>query len=216
MKTEYTQRLPHIQPIGAVFFVTFSLFGSVPRRKLQELKEQYIIDITKANKIPDLHQRNLEVFYIRKKYLLDYDLMLHAIVNGPFYLKNDQLKNLIKDEIFRYDGHLYHVLCFCIMSNHVHILIDTSIQLSGITDQEELDKKYVLLDQIMKKIKGPTAMYCNKALNRTGQFWERESFDMYIRNNTMLNNVISYILQNPVKAGMVKEWNEYPYNYVRS
>ena len=28
MKTEYKQRLPHIQPVGAAFFVTFGLVGS--------------------------------------------------------------------------------------------------------------------------------------------------------------------------------------------
>ena len=69
--------------------------------------------------------------------------------------------------------------------------------------------------KIMKKIKGPTAMYCNKFLNRSGQFWERESFDMYVRNEKMLNNVISYILQNPVKAGIVKHWEDFNGNYLK-
>ena len=216
MKIEYTQRLPHIQPVGAVFFVTFSLFGCVPKRKLQELKEKYTGEIVKANQIIDRHQRNMEVFNIRKRYLFEYDQTLHSIEDGPDFLKDDHLKNLIRDELFKYDGILYELLSFCIMSNHVHILIDTSIQLSEIREDEELEMKYVSLDQIMKKIKGPTAMYCNKTINRSGQFWERESFDIYIRNDRMLNNVISYILQNPVKAGLVKEWEKYPYNYIMS
>lgn len=216
MKTNYKQRLPHIQPVGATFFVTFSLYGCVPKTKLQELKEKYTAEIVKANQITERHQRNLEVFNIRKRYLSEYDQMLHSIVNGPDFLKDDNLKNLIRDEFFKYNGELYELLSFCIMSNHVHILIDTSIQMSEIIDKEDLEMKYVSLDRIMKKIKGPTAMYCNKALNRTGQFWERESFDIYIRNDKMMDNVISYILQNPVKAGLVKEWDTYPYNYIKS
>ncbi len=216
MKTNYKQRLPHIQPVGAIFFVTFSLYGCVPKTKLQELKEKYTAEIVKANQITERHQRNLDVFNIRKRYLSEYDQMLHSIVNGPDFLKDDNLKNLIRDEFFKYDGELYELLSFCIMSNHVHILIGTSIQMSEIIDNEDLEMKYVSLDRIMKKIKGPTAMYCNKALNRTGQFWERESFDIYIRNDKMMDNVISYILQNPVKAGLVKEWDTYPYNYIKS
>jgi len=216
MKTNYKQRLPHIQPVGAAFFVTFSLYGCVPKTKLQELKEKYTAEIVKANQITERHQRNLEVFNIRKRYLSEYDQMLHSIVNGPDFLKDDNLKNLIRDEFFKYDGELYELLSFCIMSNHVHILIDTSIQMSEIIDKEDLEMKYVSLDRIMKKIKGPTAMSCNKALNRTGQFWERESFDIYVRNDKMMDNVISYILQNPVKAGLVKEWDTYPYNYIKS
>jgi hypothetical protein len=53
MKTEYRQKLPHIQPIGAGFFVTFSLFGIVPKKKLDTLKEKYILRLNKATEIID-------------------------------------------------------------------------------------------------------------------------------------------------------------------
>ena len=36
---------------------------------------------------------------------------------------------------------------------------------------------------------------------------------MYIRNEKMLNNVISYTLENPVKAGIVENWEDYSGNY---
>ena len=72
---------------------------------------------------------------------------------------------------------------------------------------------YKQLDVIMKNIKGPSAWYANKYLNKHGQFWERESFDIYIRNEKMLNNVITYILENPVKAGIVENWEDYSGNY---
>ena len=215
MKTEYRQRLPHIQPVGSAFFVTFSLFGSVPKKQVEELKERYTFKIIKAKLLKDPYLRNLEIFTIRKQYLFEYDVLLDAINKGSDYLKDDNIRSIIKNELLKYDGHLYELIAFCIMSNHVHILIDTSIQLSEVKDEEELEINYVPLDKIMKKIKGPTAMYCNKFLNRSGQFWERESFDMYVRNEKMLNNVISYILQNPVKAGIVKHWEDFNGNYLK-
>lgn len=42
MKKEvYKRNLPHIQPIGATFFVTYNLFGSLPAPLLEKWKEEY-------------------------------------------------------------------------------------------------------------------------------------------------------------------------------
>ena len=65
----------------------------------------------------------------------------------------------------------------------------------------------------MKSIKGVSARYINLALNRSGRLWAKESYDMYIRNEKMLNNVIAYILNNPVKAGIVDSWENFTGNY---
>jgi putative transposase len=43
---------------------------------------------------------------------------------------------------------------------------------------------------------------------------DRESFDTYIRSEKMLLNVIHYTLNNPVKAGIVDSWKEWPYTYI--
>ncbi|MEZ4909303.1 MAG: transposase [Saprospiraceae bacterium] len=215
MKTEYKQRLPHIQPIGAAFFVTYRLYGSVPKSKISELKEKYDIKINFAKTIKDLHQRNFEIFNLRKKYFVEYDQILDKINKGPLYLADPSIKEILKEQLHRFDDDLYQLVCYCIMSNHVHFVIDTNIQLADINDDHHLEMQYKPLDFIMKSIKGPSAWFANKHLNRTGQFWERESFDMYIRNEKMLNNVISYTLENPVKAGLVSNWEDYSGNYLK-
>jgi putative transposase len=215
MKTEYKQRLPHIQPVGAAFFVTFRLYGSVPKSKISELKEKYSNKISVAKTIKDLHQRNLEIFNLRKQYLVEYDSLLHKVNTGPIYLANDNIRAMLQKQLHRFDNILYDLICYSIMSNHVHILINTSIQLEAINDDTELEMNYKPLDVIMKKIKGPSAWYSNKELNKSGQFWERESYDIYIRNEIMYSNVISYILNNPIKANIVKNWEEFPGNYLK-
>jgi putative transposase len=106
-------------------------------------------------------------------------------------------------------------VCYSIMSNHVHLVIDTSIQLTDIHDDHQLEMQYKPLECIMKSIKGPSAWYANKYLKRSGQFWERESYDIYIRNEKMLNNVIIYTLENPVKVGLVDNWELYTGNYLK-
>ena len=146
---------------------------------------------------------------------MEYDHLLHEIKSGPMYMDDPQIMKIVKTEIERFDNDLYQLLAYSVMANHVHILIDTSIQLEDIKDYDELEMNYKQLDQIMKRIKGPSAWYANKHLQRNGKFWERESYDIYIRNEKMLNNVITYILENPVKAKMVEHWEAYAGNYLK-
>jgi putative transposase len=41
IKTFYRRSLPHLQPVGATFFVTFRLAGSIPKIKILELQEGF-------------------------------------------------------------------------------------------------------------------------------------------------------------------------------
>jgi len=54
----------------------------------------------------------------------------------------------------------------------------------------------------MKYIKSFSSKACNKILGRTGQFWQKESFDRLVRDETELRRILVYILQNPVKYSL--------------
>jgi REP element-mobilizing transposase RayT len=57
---------------------------------------------------------------------------------------------------------------------------------------------------IMRWLKGSTARRANLLLGRTGQpFWQDESFDHWVRNNTEFDRIVRYIQENPVTAGLV-------------
>ncbi len=81
--------------------------------------------------------------------------------------------------------------------------------------EEELEDKYVQLDKIMKRIKGSSARYINLALDRKGTLWQKDSYDHYVRNEREWRNILSYILENPVKAKLVKHWKDWPYSYYK-
>jgi REP element-mobilizing transposase RayT len=133
-------------------------------------------------------------------------------------LKNPEIAEMVITELHRFDGELYDLVAYTIMSNHVHILIDTNLQVPAtiklISAFEEIN--FDPLQVIMKRIKGPTAIYANRLLKREGQFWQRESYDRFIRDGEEFYNTIWYILNNPVKAGLVKEWELYDYTFLRS
>jgi len=64
-------------------------------------------------------------------------------------------------------------------------------------------------------LKGYTANKANKILNRTGTFWQHESYDHVVQDEKELERVIAYVLNNPVKAGFVSTWQEWKWSYVQ-
>lgn len=99
------------------------------------------------------------------------------------------------------------------MPNHVHILFEHYNLPSEETNTKGKDKDYPVA-QTMRYIKGNTATEANKLLGRKGYFWQKESYDHYIRNDREVENVINYILNNPVKAGLVEDWINWPWTFL--
>ncbi|MEL7123901.1 MAG: hypothetical protein AAFO07_30970, partial [Bacteroidota bacterium] len=55
--------------------------------------------------------------------------------------------------------------------------------------------------------------YINKKLNRKGSVWKTGYYNRYIRNVEHLVSTYYYILNNPIKAGLVKEWKQHKYTF---
>lgn len=123
----------------------------------------------------------------------------------------------MKEALHKFDGDLYILEAYCIMSNHVHILIDTSLQLQNLPpDFDEDAHEYQFVKDIMFRIKGSSARYINIARQKTGTtVWASESFDRYIRNDKHYLYTINYIINNPVKAGLVHSPDDWEGTYVR-
>ncbi len=82
------------------------------------------------------------------------------------------------------------------MANHVHVLLDPKLPLRVIT----------------QGIKGFTAREANQFLKRKGAFWQDESFDHWVRNQSEFCRIKSYIERNPVVAGLVERPENWPWS----
>jgi REP element-mobilizing transposase RayT len=80
--------------------------------------------------------------------------------------------------------------------------------------EENDGEEYYSLSQIMHTMKGFTAGRANRALGRTGAFWQHESYDHYARDGAELERIVAYVIGNPVKAKMVERWEDWPWTYV--
>ena len=67
----------------------------------------------------------------------------------------------------------------------------------------------------MRSLKRHTAKKINILLGRAGPFWQPQYHDHAVRKDEDLNEVVLYTLYNPVRAGLVKDFHEYPFWYCR-
>jgi len=88
------------------------------------------------------------------------------------------------------------------MPDHVHLL------LSPLSDSQ--GRPYAL-SEILKGIKGTSAIAVNKALGRKGKVWQSESFDHILRSEESLADKGDYLLNNPVRKGLAANPEEYPW-----
>jgi REP element-mobilizing transposase RayT len=75
------------------------------------------------------------------------------------------------------------------------------------------DGTFHSLASIMHSLKRHTARQANLILGRTGDFWHHESYDHVVRDLDQYRRIVDYVLNNPVKAGLVAEWQDWPWGY---
>jgi REP element-mobilizing transposase RayT len=89
------------------------------------------------------------------------------------------------------------------MPDHIHLIF---------TPRVDAQRKEVYsLAHIMNAIKGASAHKVNNALHRSGRVWQTESFDHVVRCSVSVDAKVQYLLENPVRKGLVSHWQEYPW-----
>lgn len=203
-KPEYHRYLPHYQPAGVAFFITGRLYGSLPQEALERLKEEKEAGYAQIKRECEAATRKEEIRKLHKRHFAKWDQHLDSNSAEPQWLKKPEIASIVVESIHRWDKKSYDLVAYTIMPNHFHLVIDTS-------DEVKYTKP---LYAIMHSLKSYTAKEANKILNRTGTFWQEESYDHIIRNDREFKNTIAYTLENPVKAGLAEEWEKFPYSFV--
>ena len=71
------------------------------------------------------------------------------------------------------------------------------------------------LSKIMHSIKSFTAHEINKLANRKGKVWQDENFDRVIRDEDELLKKTEYVANNPIKAQLANNYEEYRWLYIK-
>ena len=185
-KNHCRKYLPHIED-KKLQFITFRLYDSLPQSVIEYCKNTLQSLKKEENKTDVTNAKIKECLKIIDKY--------EDAGYGQCFLQNQQIADLMANTLKHNDNKLYKLYDWCIMPNHVHVMIKTDDNSS--------------LSQILHAWRSYTAHKGNEILGRKGKFWMNEYFDRYIREEVHGLKVSSYITMNPVKAGLVarpEEW----------
>ena len=235
-KSFYRRNLPHIQTPGATLFVTFQLAGSIPQHVLTQWRtEKLQFDREKSrlfsfqndSETASMQHRHCEEkdkrLEWKRQWFRKFEKTLDNAESGPVWLKDDRIAKEIAESLHYRDGKVYRLDAYCIMSNHVHVVFTPLAMQSTRTDfvnsaediAQTQDPCYNSLSSIMQSLKGYTAHKANHLLGRSGAFWQRESYDHVVRDSEEWQRIVTYVLNNPVKAGLVDTWEKWQWNYCR-
>jgi len=202
----YRRNLPHYQPPGATLFITSRLANSLPRKFLEKLGTEADKLKKRINQIENQDRKREELLRLRKLLFAKWDEVLDITKSGPSYLGDPRIAKIVFDSLCYRDSNVYGLEAFCIMHNHTHLVCKPLPTPDG---------KYHAISKIMHSFKRYTAIQANEILGRKGQFWQHENYDHVIRSDTELHRVILYVINNPVKAGLVSNWEDWEWTYCK-
>ena len=197
------RKIPHIQLRERIISINWKLDFVLPYAI--RVKEEKLRSFLRKIKKEDGVNREKEYKSFMKD-MENWDNFIASIKCEGITLTEPGIAQIIQSTFNFYDNKLYDLHCYCIMPNHIHLLI------KPLTDEK--GESYHLSD-IIKRIKTYTAKMINQELKRTGKVWEDDYFDRIIRNEQDYYNVINYYLKNPVKAGLVDYIKDWEYSYFK-
>jgi len=103
----------------------------------------------------------------------------------------NELLKTVKDLKFR-------ILCYCLMPDHLHVIVSPG-------------ESALPLSKFLNVFKGKTAAVLKDKENLR-KIWQRSAFDHVIRTEENLKTVIEYIMNNPVRKGIVGKADNYLYS----
>ena len=233
--TYYRRHLPHFQPEGETYHVVFRLAGSVPANTIEEIR--YRRD-QEEKQIANTRNETEKIKIFGKhgwKYFEQIEKALDENTRGPFWLRNARIAGIVQEAIRYRDRKEYDLLADSIMPNHVHMIFrllaeslqgrnsvpperecwSTSLVDHKTGSSRRRDSSTHTVTNILENLKWYTALKANRLLERKGSFWQHESYDHVIRDDKELERTIEYVLMNPVKAGLCKDWRDWKWSYVK-
>lgn len=119
---------------------------------------------------------------------------------GECWLRQRCLAQLTESALRFFAGERYRLAAWVVMPNHVHVLVEVW---------------QAPLAELVKSWKQFIARRANRVLGREGTFWAREYWETRIVDETHQIKAARYVEANPVKAGLVREAEEWPWSSAR-
>lgn len=104
-------------------------------------------------------------------------------------MRDPAIAALVANALMHFDEDRYLLFAWCVMLNHIHVVFNA----------------YDRLDRVINSWKSYTSKEANKRIGREGDFWQQDYFDRTICDRSDFDRTVRYVLENPVRSGLV-DW----------
>jgi putative transposase len=202
----YRRRLPHVQLPGATLFTTFRLVDSIPAKSIRRLIAATRRTEATLSRISDSQKRTVQAYLEQRRHFGQWDAALNSARDGSLWLSAPRIASLVVESLHYRDGLVYDLDTHCMMPNHFHVMF---------TPLPKEDGGYHAMSAIMHSLKRYTARQANLLLEREGSFWQHENYDHVVRDEAERQRIAEYILNNPVKAGLISHWENWEWSHCK-
>jgi putative transposase len=184
-------RLPHWEVEDGRYFVTLHLAGAIPtvgRARLAQIVDE-------MRNLPEAaeHKR----LQLRRRIFAEMERWLDRCEWNP-RLQEARLAEMVADALdHRHRRGDWHVWEYVVMPTHLHLFCEAGP--NG-------------LKPVLEDFKRWTGHEAARLLGTEGErFWQDEWFDHWSRSDEEDERILAYIRNNPVKAGLVSDYLNWPY-----
>jgi len=126
-----------------------------------------------------------------------YHVMLRGLDKRDIFLEKTDYQRFLKAIQKAKEKSAFDIYAYCLMTNHVHILIKSESEDVG---------------DVLRRIAVSYAMYHNYKYGRIGHLFQNRFKSEPVGNDRQFLSVLRYIHQNPLKAGLVSNLASYPWS----
>jgi REP element-mobilizing transposase RayT len=193
----FRDRLPHWLVADHPYFVTICRKDCLPASVFADLSA------TRADRPPSASSRpgaTSPASWFDSFHRLD--TILNAAKQGPRDLTTPAIAQTLFDSFDWLRDRGWKIWAGCIMPSHLHLVMRNT------------QGRNALLTEDLGLFKNYTGRVANQWRGVEGDFWQRECFDHWCRDDEDWLGYVQYTACNPVKANLVKAWRAWRWTVV--
>ena len=121
-----------------------------------------------------------------------YHVIIGSRAKARLFVDNNVNKQVLEIVEQACSIHRYDLLAYCLMPDHLHLLVRSK---EGVTD----------LRAFVRALKS----FCTKSTGK--QLWQSGFYEHVMRTGEDMKKTAEYILNNPVRKGLVRRAEDYPW-----
>lgn len=197
--------MPHVDSTILIQHVSYHLADSLPKEALEQMSAELK---RLPPKLRDAEKEKRIASYVDAG-------------KGSCVLRVPAIAGMVQNAFLLFHGERYELHAWCVMPNHVHVLFQpkqgwsmSKIVASWKSFTGRRISEYLKSTGLSTLQRGPSSS--SSSSSSPNPIWHREYWDRYIRDHAHYVNVVKYIHDNPVRAGLVAKAEDWKWSSANS